>query len=123
MPNEIIYLNKNLDDNMINTIKSLKTNNLYRISSINNLVIKNISNIIELNQTQYKNNTELYLIKKYLMNEFTHNNFLNYYAIVKFNNITNLISDKDDNMEKLTIYKNKISPVLNNIVNNLIFGI
>jgi hypothetical protein len=115
MSNDIIYLNKNVDDNIINTIKLLKIDN-NRINIENNLVIKCISVIEVMHQIQYKDNTELFLIKKYLMNEFTHLNFLNYYAIIKFNNI-NLNIDNDQ-IKKLTIYKNSISPVLNKIVNN-----
>ena len=117
MSNNIIYLNKNIDDNIINTIKLLKIDNPYRINIENNLVIKYINVIEDMHQLEYKDNTELFLIKKYLMNEFTHLNFLNYYAIVKFDN-KKLIYDKDDPFTKLTIYKNRISPGLNNIINN-----
>jgi hypothetical protein len=114
MSNDIIYLNKNADDIIINTIKSLKIDDNYRINIENNLVIKYVSIIDEINQTQYKDNTELFLIKKYLMNEFTHLNFLNYYAIIKFNNNNINLNIDDDQIKKLTIYKNKISPALNN---------
>lgn len=114
MSNDIIYLNKNVDDNIINTIKLLKIDN-NRINIENNLVIKYIDDTEEPNQIQYKNNSELYIIKKYLINEFTHLNFLNYYAIIKFNEGTNLIKNNDDQLQKLTMYKNKISPALNNI--------
>lgn len=117
MPNDILYLNKNADDNIVNTIKLLKIDNQYRINIKNNLVIKYINVIEDSNQTQYKDNTELFLIKKYLMNEFTHLNFLNYYAIIKFDNNINLNID-DDQIQKLTIFKNRISPFLNKIVNN-----
>jgi hypothetical protein len=48
------------------------------------------------------------------MNEFTHLNFLNYYAIIKFNNNNINLNIDDDQIKKLTIYKNKISPALNN---------
>lgn len=82
MQNEIIYLNNKLDTTILNTIKSLRIDNTYRISSTDNIVIK----CFQINEESDVKDSEIFLIEKYLMNEFTHNNYLDYYAIVKINN-------------------------------------
>jgi len=110
MENEILYLNKNIDDNLIKIMKSLKINIIYRISNKNDLIIKYF-----FTNYEFDDNSELFLTKKYLMQEFNHPNFLNYYAIIKSNNSYGI--NTGDCIEKLINYKNKISPLINNVKN------
>jgi len=113
MQNDVLYLNNKLDNTIVDTIKLLKIDTTYRISSTTKFIIK----CFKINEEFDEKNSEIFLIEKYLMNEFSHNNYLNYYAIIKINKNYNITNDKDDSLTKLTIYKNKISPMLNSIEN------
>lgn len=112
---EIIYNHEKLKEDVILVIKNMKIDNKDRIKEIDNFVIKCFDK-----NTNLKDNadTELFLIQKYILNEFTHPHFLNYYSIIRFKDETNKINESTDYYTKLNTYKNKISPKLGHMNNN-----
>jgi hypothetical protein len=109
MPHEILYNHVDVKEDVISVITNMNIDNKDRISKNNNFVIKCFDKNTSL---KGGGDTELFLIQKYIENEFTHPHFLNYYSIIQFNEKTNKINESDDYYTKLNTYKTKISPKL-----------
>lgn len=108
MSNEIIHISSNIDEELVTKIKKLKIDINFRISEVDNLVIK----CVDMKDTD-DTNTELNLITKYITKDFFHPNFLDYYSIIKIdNNLKKLEIKCNDSFDKLNNYKNNISPML-----------
>jgi len=111
MSHVLIYSNPNISNVLFNKIVSENISNVQRTTIIDNLVIKCVYIKYEyVYEISKKENTEFYLIKEYITQQFKHQYFLDYYSIILFD--CNLINSPDL-ITKLTYYKDVVSPMLN----------
>jgi serine/threonine protein kinase len=109
--NNIICINKNIDENLHNEIINLNIQTKKRINVIGDLIIKYMN--------EEEDDMELYIINKYLSKEFESIHFFNYYAIIKINNGdgVGIVMPIYDTLKKY-LGNNKITPkmLLDNIL-------
>ena len=110
LPYNIILYNSKLDQLAIDDLKKYKIDPIDRINKINKDIIIKICEEIDINETE--------LIIKYLSGEFESPAFLEYKAIIEITKVSKSTSYMLENINKLTTYKNTISPSIQNINTN-----